>query len=181
VAAPRVYPALVGTGPTFEEVCADPTLTVNPTQLGFIPSDAWHGEEVPFGVLVVSFFRKRNSMHCKFPFKLVNALLLTEKEPTFFPWVGIRWVTDTVLFVEKLIFAKLLGIRTIDGSFFHQQGNFPSHGFLELSFQEAQEIAFETGLGEVDSTNMRFLKHATGALTRKTTELDIHQLKWIRG
>jgi hypothetical protein len=154
---------------------------VNPTQLGFIPSGAWHGEDIPFGILVLSFFRKRNSMHCKFPFKLVNALLLTEKEPSFFPWVGIHWVTDTVLFVEKLIFAKLLGIRTIDGSFFHQQGNFPSHGFLELSFQEAQEIASENGIGEVDSTNMRFLKHATGALTRKTTELDIHQLKWIRG
>jgi hypothetical protein len=59
----------------------------------------------------------------------------------------VRWVTDCVFLVQKVIFAQLLGVRTIDGSFFHQEGNFPSHGFVELAFPEAQEIARENGIG----------------------------------
>jgi hypothetical protein len=109
----------------------------------------------------------------------VNALILAEKAPTFRPFLGVQWVTDEVFVVNKFVFACLLGVRTVDGSFFHQQGNFPSHGFVELSFQEASEIAEERGLGPVDSTNMRFLKHGSGGLTRKSTEFDLAQLKWI--
>jgi hypothetical protein len=165
----------------FEDACMDPSLTVNPVKLGFIPRGVWRDEPITFGTLVLTFFRKRNSLHCKFPFKLVNALALTEKMIGLFPYVGVRWVTDTVLLVEKLVFAQLLGVRTVDGSFFHQQGNFPSHGFIELAFPEAQVIANENGIGEVDSTNMRFLKHGSGLFTRHSAELQIQQLKWVRG
>jgi hypothetical protein len=79
--------------------------------------------------------------------------------------------------VQKMIFAQLLGVRTIDGSFFHQQGNFPSHGFVELAFPDAQVIAYECGIGEVDSTNMRFFKHGSGLFTRGSADLQIQQLK----
>jgi hypothetical protein len=163
---------------SFEEACGDLNLTVNPKKLGFVPREIWSFDEIPFGGLVVSFFRKRNSAHYNFPYKLMNALFLTAKEPQFFPFVGIRWVSDSVIFVEKTIFAKLLGIRTIDGSFFHQQGNFPSHGFIELQFQEAKQLAFESGLGEIDATNMRFMRHGTGGFTKYSSETDMALLKW---
>jgi hypothetical protein len=165
---------------TFDQAMSDPLFTINPTALGFIPHEAWSDQEVPFGQLVMTFFRRRNSMHCKFPYKLFNALLLTRKLPRFFPLVGIRWVTEDIFLVQKLIFAQLLGVRTIDGSLFHQQGNFPSHGFVELSFQEAKQIGAENGIFEVDATNMRFLKHANGGFTSNDVVLDPEQLKWAR-
>ena len=174
-------PALLNSSVTFEDACSDPNFTLNPGHIGFIPHSAWQNEQIPFGTLVVNFFRKRNSMHCKFPFKLYNALLLTDKIPSFYRFVGIRWVTDAVFVVDKNIFAKLLGVRTIDGSLFHQQGNFPSHGFVELSFQEASQIAEDNGMGVVDSSSMRFLKHAAGRFTHNCPEFNIDNIKWMRG
>lgn len=174
-------PRLLAETPTFEAACADPKFTINPAFLGFVPHDAWKDEPMPFGMLVMSFFRKRNSMHCKFPFKLYNALRLTDKLPSFFRYVGIRWITETVFMVDKHVFAKLLGVRTIDGSLFHQQGNFPSHGFVELNYLEAAEVAASGGLGEMDLSTVRLLKHGTGGFTRHCSETDLHQIKWIHG
>ena len=174
-------PSLLGEPATFEVACSDPHFTINPVSLGFIPRDAWKNDQMPFGMLVMSFFRKRNSMHCKFPFKLYNALRLTDKLPSFFRYVGIRWVTESVFLVDKNVFAKLIGVRTIDGSLFHQQGNFPSHGFVELTFQEALEVAKANGIGEVDYSNVRLLRHATGGFTRHCSEMHLHEIKWIHG
>jgi hypothetical protein len=165
---------------SFETAITDPTFTLNPVTIGFVPRDAWADAELPFGQLVTSFFRRRNSMHCKFPYKLFNALLLTDRLPSFYPLVGVKWVTVDVFMVEKLIFARLLGVRTIDGSFFHQQGNFPSHGFIELSFQEAREIGAEAGIYEIDTSTMRFLRHAQGKFTRYNREMEPDTLKWTK-
>jgi hypothetical protein len=159
---------------------SDPHFTLDPGSLGFIPKDAWVLDSVPFGQIVQSFFRKRNSMHCKFPYKLFNALVITDRKPHLYPLIGVKWVTSDVFLVEKVAFARLLGVRTIDGSFFHQQGNFPSHGFVELSFQEGRALSAENGLGEVDSTNMRFLRHASNGFTRSDTDLDLTVMRWIR-
>jgi hypothetical protein len=181
VQPPRNPPAFLSAGDsaTFEEVCRNPSVTVHPRQLGFIPSSAWPDVALPFGVLVVTFFQKRNSRHCKFPYKIFNALRLTEMRPELFRFVGIRWVTSEIIVVEKFVFAKLLGVRSVDGSLFHQQGNFPSHGFVELSFQEAQEVAAANGEGEVDSHTMRFLRPRSAAFVRDRGEDVIHELGWI--
>jgi hypothetical protein len=63
--------------------------------------------------------------------------------------IGVRLVTDEVIIVEKFMLARLLGMRSVDGSLFHQQETFPSHRSLELPFQEA--IGIWTG----DSQSMR--------------------------
>lgn len=163
---------------TFEEACANPKFSLNPVEVGFLPKGAWKNEPLPFGFLVVNFFRKRNSQHCKFPFKLYNALVLTDKHPLFFQFVGVRWVTETVFVVDKNIFAKLLGVRSIDGSLFHQQGNFPSHGFVELSFEEATDMAATTGIQPHEVSSLRFLRHNTSEFVRNRQELNLELVKW---
>jgi hypothetical protein len=165
---------------SFEEACASMHLTLHPGQLGLIPREAWPNYAIPFGVLIVTFFQKRNSKHCRFPYKLYNALLIINQCPQFYPFVGIRWVTDEVLIVEKFVFARLLGLRSVDGGLFHQQGNFPSHGFVELSFEEAQRIAAENGVADVDSASIRFMKHRSGAFRRNCAEDVIHRIEWTR-
>jgi hypothetical protein len=136
---------------SFDDACTSMSFSVHPRRLGLIPRDAWPDHAIPLGVLIASFFQKRNSKHCKFPYKLYNALLITDQCPHLYRHLGIRWLTDEVLVVEKFVFARLLGLRSVDGGLFHQQGNFPSHGFTELSFQEAQEVAAANGAGGVDS------------------------------
>jgi hypothetical protein len=74
----------------------------------------------------------------RFLHKLFNALKISEVRPSLYPFVGVQWVTDTILKVDKARFARLLGTKCIDGALFHQQGNFPSHGFAELRIEEAR-------------------------------------------
>ena len=81
--------------------------------------------------------------------------------------------------IDKRIFARLLGIKTIDGSLFHQQGNFPSHGFVELNEKEAAAEVSPEHLEGVDYETVRLLVHNPGIFTRDCTEEDIERCKWI--
>lgn len=162
----------------YDTLCLDSSVTVSPGRIGFVPASAWSSDAVPFGILVVTFFRKRNSMHCKFPFKLLNALKLTQQCPEFIPHVGVEWVTDSVFRVHRAAFARLLGVKTVEGGLFHQQGNFPSHGFIELPFDESERISREAGLGPADLSQVRFMRHGSGRFTRQSTEKDLEMCKW---
>jgi hypothetical protein len=104
---------------SFEDACGVWNMKINPKTLKFLPYEAWSSDDILFGVLVSSFFQIRNSMHCKFPFKLCNALLLTNAFPEIFRFIGVRWVTNDILLADSPIFAKLLGVKAVDGSLFH--------------------------------------------------------------
>jgi hypothetical protein len=67
----------------------------------------------------------------------------------------------------------LLGIRTIDGLLFHQQGNFPSHGFVEIGQAEARQILSAEDLERVDYERMRLLVHQERVFVRDATETDM--------
>ncbi|OHS97913.1 hypothetical protein TRFO_35789 [Tritrichomonas foetus] len=162
----------------FDKVVADHTITINPKRMDFIPASAWQNENVAFGVLVTTFFRKRNSMHCKFPNKIFNALKLSSFMPEFIPHIGVEWVTETVFRVDRVAFARLLGVRAIEGGLFHQQGNFPSHGFYELPFAESDQLSRTYGFGPADLSQVRFMTHSSGMFKRSSTEMDIEKCKW---
>jgi hypothetical protein len=163
---------------SFEEVCADPTVVLNPKGLGFIPFSAWPGDSITFGQLVNTFFRRRNSVHCKFPCKVFNALKLSEACPDFRQHLGIQWVTDEIFRVHRTNFARLIGVKTVEGGLFHQQGNFPSHGFVELPFAESDNISRAHGFGPCDLSVVRFMKHATGGFERNSSEASLENCKW---
>lgn len=166
---------------SFEEVCMNPTVIINAKSLGFIPQCAWISPNtscITFGALVENFFRKRNSIHCKFPDKLYNALKLSDACPEFREHLGIQWVNDFIIRVHRTNFARLIGIKTVDGALFHQQGNFPSHGFVELSFEESDAISRANGFGPCDLRVVSFVKHSCGLFTRYSREVTVGQCKW---
>ena len=165
----------------FEDVCSDPACLISPRQFGFIPSSTWSSDSITFGTLVATFFRRRNSATSKFPYKLYNALRITEFIPDYFPHVGVKWVTDNIIWVNRESFARLLGVRTVEGGLFHQQGNFPSHGFEELSFEESERLAQQLGLGRIDLSVMRLIRHTTGLFKRDSKEADLERCKWKGG
>ncbi|EAY23123.1 hypothetical protein TVAG_183600 [Trichomonas vaginalis G3] len=163
---------------SFDQVCADSSLTFCPSQLGLIPSSIWSSDIISFGSLVQNFFRRRNSSASKFPYKLFNALRITEVQPEYFPHIGVKWVDDNIIWVNREAFASLIGVKTIEGGLFHQQGNFPSHRFIELSYEESEAVAALHKLGHVDLSHMRMVRHSGGVFKRGCTESDLEKCKW---
>ncbi|KAK8875839.1 hypothetical protein M9Y10_006014 [Tritrichomonas musculus] len=163
----------------FNLSCQESEFVINPQKLGFIPSNSWMDKEITFGYLVTSFFQKRNNASSRFSHKLYNALRLSSAHPNLTPYIGVEWITPTILKVNKYTFARLLRIKTIDGSLFHQQGNFPSHGFVELTEREAHEFLTPNQLEDVDYETVRLLRHPAGIFTRDCTGSDIADCKWI--
>jgi hypothetical protein len=164
----------------FLRLCLDHAITFNPHRLGFIPRDLWIDAEVKFGDLVTDFFQRKNNALSRFPHKLYNALKITASDPFYFDFLGVAWISETVLKVDKRVFAQLLGIKTVDGSLFHQQGNFPSHGFAELTPGEAERLVEKGELEGVDFDIIRLLVHHSRVFVRDASCEAIENCKWSR-
>ena len=163
----------------FQEAIKDSSLVFNPAKLGFIPTKAWPDGEQTFGSLVTNFFQKRNSSNCRFIHKLFNALQLAKAAPHLCRVIGVEWIGPDILRVDKHAFARLLKIRTIDGSLFHQQGNFPSHGFVELSETKARECLPPEALADVDYESVRLLTHRDRLFHRECQAQDVDDCKYV--
>jgi hypothetical protein len=162
----------------FKAFCDDPDVLFSPRELGFLPL-YWAETQRTFGELVTSFFRKKNSSRTRFLHKLFNALKIQSLNPLYYEHVGVKWVTDTILMVDKDKFARLLGIKSIEGSLFRKQGNFPSHGFVELCAEEASGMVPDEALSYVDFDSVRLLRHAVGTFVRGCGPEVDETCRWI--
>ena len=150
----------------FAELCNDSSVQINPYQIGFIPHNYFRNEFYTFGSIVGDYFQKKNNPNCRFLHKLYNAIKLGEAYPEYLNYVGVSWISKEVIQVSKYRFARLLGIKTVDGSLFHRQGNFPSFGFVELT---GDEIVKEFGIQKLNYLDFdveKLLKHEEGIFVR---------------
>ncbi len=134
----------------------------------------WDDREYTFGLVVSEFFQRKNAK-TRFIFKLFNALKLTEYDPCYSAFIGVEWARNCVIKVDKKAFARLLMITSIDVSLFHNQGNFPSHGFMELT----PDTAVDVPLYGVDWDNIRLLTHRKGTFTCMCNESTVVEIKWV--
>ena len=162
----------------FERLIHNSSFTINPKQLNFIPNGYWPDCEIPFGDIVADFFQRKNNPFSRFHMKLYNALRLAQLRPDMKPLVGVEWVSKTVLMVNKVRFARLLGISTINGSLFHKQGNFTTHGFTSPSAQYIMQQIGEKKYDETDLHENVFLYHKNGIFTQNCSEMDLLKCKW---
>jgi len=169
----------VETDSSFKTICGDENVKFNPHRLGFIPLKFWPDRDFSFGELVRDFFQRKNNANSRFSHKLFNALKIAQTDSFYVEFLGVEWITDKVLRVDKRIFARLLGIKTIDGSLFHQQGNFPSHGFVELDTIESSKHVSSEDLKTVDYERVRLFIHQPGVFVRGCDENVIESCKWI--
>jgi hypothetical protein len=138
----------------------DPYLLVNPGELGLAPAGSWTDNEIHFAQIVTDFFKASHIANSRFPHKLFNALVLGESDPTYKELAGVAWATDTILRVNKIVFANLLGVHSIDGSLFHQHGHFPTHRFFEIgSAERARYCPPDMNMTGIDFNNVRLLIH----------------------
>jgi hypothetical protein len=156
-------------------VLEDPALTLNPCRLGFIPKALWSDDEITFGALVRSFFQRRNVSVGRFGHKLFNALRISNECPGLRRHLGVEWISPRVLRVEKRAFARLLNIKVIEGGLFHRQGNFPSHGFVEVSRNDLPADV----LREADQDKIKFVTHGEGLFTKDVQGETIDGWKWL--
>ena len=108
------------------------TLDVHAAQ--FVPHEYWLLQKRIWTVreLMTSYFRLRTAKHATFQYKLANALKLTASHPDLFRVIGVMWVTDRVIMVNKSILSKLLGVGKATTAIFSTQGVFLTHGFVEV-------------------------------------------------
>jgi hypothetical protein len=159
----------------FDRVLADPTLTLNPCRLGFVPKLLWPDQEITFGALVRSFFQRRNVSVGRFSHKLFNALRISSECPGLRRHVGVEWVSPRVFRVDKGSFARLLHIKVVDGALFHRQGNFPSHGFVEVARSDVPVEVLRDGHPD----KVKFLTHGEGLFTKDTEGDAIDECRWF--
>ena len=163
----------------FIQICNDKNHLINPHQLGFIPQGFWPNESYQFGDIVRDFFHRKNHPSGRFSHKLYNALKLTESNNYYFQFTGVEWKSKEVLHVDKIRFARLLGIKSIDGSLFHQQGNFPAFGFAELPMLEIQKLFGDDVIKNSNIDVDHYLIHNPGVFVSDCTEQDIaDDIKW---
>jgi hypothetical protein len=164
----------------YEAALSNPSLMVSPQTLGFLPSNYWLTLDTTFGDIVAKFFQRKNNANCRFPHKLFNALVLVSHNPALFHFVGVRWVTDRIFKVDKLVFGRLLGIGSVDAGLLHKQGNLPSHGFVELSGQDIAQLRARCDIGDVDQDRIRLFYHRGSLFSRNSTEEMITNCRWIQ-
>ena len=157
----------------FKAALNNPNLRFNPMKLGFIPSAFWGNSDKTFGEMVKIFFQRKNNSKCRFPHKLYNALILSQLDSNMFRMVGAKWVDRKMILINRNAFARLLGIKAIEGSLFHQQGNFPSHGF-----EEVDPSIIKERFKNFDFSQNRIIIHTAGVFVYGCSEADISSCKW---
>ncbi|KAH0791579.1 hypothetical protein GPJ56_004501 [Histomonas meleagridis] len=176
---PKKYPqeledVPVGSNDFFIQCLEDKTLTFSSVEYNFYPAKFFAKETFTFEKLIRTFFQVKSNSHAKFPYKLHNALSITEKRPELYPIIGVIWVTDYIFKIDKYIFARLLGIIAIDGSFFHKQGCFRIHEFVDLTENEIDLLnANEQVLSDVDQKRVHLMRHRPNQFLKDTKEDEI--------
>lgn len=150
----------------FIALCKNKSFLINPHQIGFIPQNYFLNQYYAFGDVVVHYFHKKNNSNARFPHKLYNAICLGIAFPEYMKFIGVAWLSRSVIHVSKNRFARLLGIKTVDGSLFHRQGNFPSCGFVELSCAEIIAQFGEAKLNSMDCDVDKLVRHSQGIFVR---------------
>lgn len=166
-------PQAARTDQLFNDICLNSAATLNPVTLGFIPSHFWPNKDYSFADIVFDFFQRKNNTNCRFLHKLYNALKISQISPTYSELTGVQWITPNVIKVSKGQFARLLGIKSIDGSLFHQQGNFPAHQFIELNRDQAKNFCPMADLSTVDFDEVRLLIHQPGLFVSNCSEAQV--------
>lgn len=144
----------------------------NPCEFNLYPQVVWPDEEVAFTSVSASHFKCKSNRNVKFEHKLWNALQITTRRPDLYPAVGVMWVSDTIIQVNRVIFGNLLGLEKSTSALFNMQGSFPTHGFTELTLDEVRIVA-----GVKSTTNdfdeCRFFVRKDGKFTRHSKEADV--------
>lgn len=151
-----------------------------PNKIGLVPFEffsKYGNRPITITQFVTEFLQTRMSKNTRFQFKLFNILRLTLLYPDLAEPFGAKWVNDHIIKIEKTAFASALGIKTIDGSLFHRQGNFPCHGFVECKKIDDNKYVV-AGKGRKLSKEVYYFTHPTFSCALRQIDLIRGMLKY---
>ena len=145
----------------------------------FVPKEYWSRQKHHWLVrdLVTVYFRSRTSKFARFPFKLANALKITTWRPELFRVIGVKWVSPTVIMVNKTIFARLLGVKKATTAIFSSQGTFPTHNFVEIPIPYMSQVT--TTDSNYTPGDCKFFTRLDRKFTTTSTEQDMEACRYI--
>jgi hypothetical protein len=132
---------------------------VNPVDLGFVPAGHWLPGLVSLSVLVTDFFSARSSRILRFEHKLWNALALTKSDPDLYEFVGVIWLTRTVLKVNRDVFGRFINVTKPAAALYNGQGSFATHGFREVCRMDVEGMVAKEDVSDVDGSVVRLFEH----------------------
>ena len=131
---------------SFNMAMSNRSLLFQPMALSFEPYEYWLFQErtLSFNDLVCKFFRHNKTNFTKFMYKLYDMLRITTVFPSLRHAVGVYFINNVAISVDKYAMINMLALnpKNVDGSLFHKQGNFPTHGFIEVSNENYKEAGF---------------------------------------
>lgn len=151
---------------------------ISPSKLNFFPTEVWasNQDEVTLEDLISSFFHARCSSKIRFEHKLWNSLQITRFKPQLFYYIGIRWVSKTIIQVNQEAFGNFLDLKKAASTFFTSKGYFPSHGFIEIPKSKIREnINEDIVINETD--DCRYLEHIKKSFRMDSTENEIASIQ----
>lgn len=143
----------------------------------FVPLDAWRKPSYTWFEITVHFIGK-SCRKVRFEHKLWNALQLTLKHPEMYPLIGVIWISDRVIQVNRLKFGKLLDLAKSTSALFSQHGSFPTHGFIELTFRDVQKMPGVVLAPDRDN-ELRFFMRPDGKFTKGSTPDEIEECRYV--
>lgn len=165
--------------PEFKELTKlieDQNVTFNPDEIGLLTGRINWESPVTFGTIVREFFQLPMSANTRFQCKLYTALRLSDVFPQFSHVFGVQWVTPFVFKVSKIAFGILLGLQSIEGALFHSQGNFPTHGFVEVDSTTAKSLNIHDT--SVDFINVVLMTHKENHFYRGMGKNEVKKLTY---
>ena len=156
-------------------------VAVNPFELCFLPTDFWTQSVVTLSSVVRNFFKARSTKKLRFEHKLWNALVLTKRFADLIQFIGVCWVSNTILKVNRDRFGALINVTRPAAALFNSQGSFLTHGFSEISKQAALDSGVSPqALEDVDEFIVRLYVHSSGAFTAVSCQLDVAACRWSK-
>jgi hypothetical protein len=151
----------------------------DPQELGFIPPDRWKSGDVRLGDVIEKFFKARSSKVLRFEHKLWNALALTNREPRLYSLIGVKWVTPTVLKVDRNVFGRFLNVTRPAAALYNNQGSFMTHGFVEVWLRDVPDISDED-TADLDESVVRLFQHAADSFNMQSDKRQVMRCRYSR-
>ncbi|OHT16474.1 hypothetical protein TRFO_02752 [Tritrichomonas foetus] len=157
---------------TFIEACKK--LKIKPQEVGLIPADIFPTEETTLDKLVDIF---QSKTQLRLPFKLFNALKISEIAPIFEPLVGVSWLNDEIIRLNVQRFARLVGILEPNKVLFSQTGFLTKIGFQAMNLAQLTALDPEADLLGVDLIHVKLIHHPSHRFRRNSTLEDIQSIR----
>lgn len=154
------------------------SMTFKVDEYMFVPKDIWKTEMVNFMDMCTTHFRGKSNKKVKFEHKLWNALQITKTQPMLYPLVGVIWLSDMVIQIDRTHFGALLCLGKSTSALFNSQGSFPTHGFVELSLQELD--AMDIRPYSNNYSDCRFFHRPDGLFCTSSTEKELSQCTYTK-